>query len=221
MTKWVYSFGAGHNEGRADMRNLLGGKGANLAEMASIDLPVPPGFTITTELCTTFYDNGRKYPDELEGQVRDALALVDRVEQERRRVADVRPEEFAVRDVLVGEAVGVERLAAQRGEDAVLVRDDGAESRSQMIGVQQFLDADAVEAAELSDLIDFGRSFVPAAAGSLDLPVAVVDHVNAGTWGNNVQLSMMSAATPPTSPKTTANMSLSLDFLWIQPMFQH
>ncbi len=77
MTKWVYSFGAGHNEGRADMRNLLGGKGANLAEMASIDLPVPPGFTITTEVCTAFYDNGRKYPGELAGQVRAALALVE------------------------------------------------------------------------------------------------------------------------------------------------
>ena len=77
MTKWVYSFGAGHNEGRADMRNLLGGKGANLAEMASIDLPVPPGFTITTELCTAYYDNGRKYPDDLDGQVRDALARVE------------------------------------------------------------------------------------------------------------------------------------------------
>ena len=55
MTKWVYSFGAGHNEGGADMKNLLGGKGANLAEMASIGLPVPPGFTITTEVCTAFY----------------------------------------------------------------------------------------------------------------------------------------------------------------------
>ena len=77
MTKWVYSFGAGHNEGRADMRNLLGGKGANLAEMASIDLPVPPGFTITTEVCTAFYDNGRKYPDDLTGQVKDAMALVE------------------------------------------------------------------------------------------------------------------------------------------------
>jgi len=77
MTKWVYSFGAGHNEGRADMRNLLGGKGANLAEMASISLPVPPGFTITTELCTAYYDNGRKYPDELQQQVRDALGLVE------------------------------------------------------------------------------------------------------------------------------------------------
>ena len=60
MTKWVYSFGAGHNEGRADMRNLLGGKGANLAEMAGIGLPVPPGFTITTEVCTAFYENDRQ-----------------------------------------------------------------------------------------------------------------------------------------------------------------
>ena len=77
MTKWVYSFGAGHNEGRADMRNLLGGKGANLAEMASIELPVPPGFTITTEVCTAFYDNGRKYPDDLADQVKNALALVE------------------------------------------------------------------------------------------------------------------------------------------------
>ncbi len=78
MTKWVYSFGAGHNEGRADMRNLLGGKGANLAEMASIDLPVPPGFTITTEVCTAFYDNGKKYPGELDGQVKEALARVEK-----------------------------------------------------------------------------------------------------------------------------------------------
>ena len=77
MTKWVYSFGAGHNEGRADMRDLLGGKGANLAEMASIDLPVPPGFTITTEVCTAFYDNGRKYPGDLDGQVKEALTRVE------------------------------------------------------------------------------------------------------------------------------------------------
>ena len=77
MTQWVYSFGAGHNEGRADMRNLLGGKGANLAEMASIGLPVPPGFTITTEVCTAYYDNGQKYPDALAEQVRAALALIE------------------------------------------------------------------------------------------------------------------------------------------------
>jgi len=77
MTKWVYSFGAGHNEGRADMRNLLGGKGANLAEMASIGLPVPPGFTITTEVCTAYYENSRNYPAALQGQVAAALAAVE------------------------------------------------------------------------------------------------------------------------------------------------
>jgi len=78
MTKWVYSFGAGANEGTAEMRNLLGGKGANLAEMARIDLPVPPGFTITTEVCTAFYDNDRAYPDGLHAQVRAALATVEK-----------------------------------------------------------------------------------------------------------------------------------------------
>jgi pyruvate, orthophosphate dikinase len=78
MTKWVYSFGAGHNEGRADMRNLLGGKGANLAEMASIGLPVPPGFTITTEVCTAYTENSRRYPEGLRDQVAEALARVER-----------------------------------------------------------------------------------------------------------------------------------------------
>ena len=77
MSKWVYSFGAGRNEGRAAMRNLLGGKGANLAEMASIGLPVPPGFTITTELCTEFYRNDRNYPAGLAGQVDAALRHVE------------------------------------------------------------------------------------------------------------------------------------------------
>ena len=77
MTQWVYSFGAGHNEGRADMRNLLGGKGANLAEMASIGLPVPPGFTLTTEVCTAFYANDHAYPAELKAQVREALHRIE------------------------------------------------------------------------------------------------------------------------------------------------
>jgi pyruvate,orthophosphate dikinase len=77
MTQWVYSFGAGHNEGRADMRNLLGGKGANLAEMASIGLPVPPGFTITTEVCTWYYDHGQQYPADLEAQVKAGLARIE------------------------------------------------------------------------------------------------------------------------------------------------
>ncbi len=80
--KWVYSFGAGASEGDASMKNLLGGKGANLAEMSSLGLPVPPGFTITTEVCTAFYKNDRNYPDGLNTQVDAALekigAAVDR-----------------------------------------------------------------------------------------------------------------------------------------------
>ena len=83
MTKWVYSFGGGHDEGRADMRDLLGGKGANLAEMASIGLPVPPGFTITTEVCTTFYANDRNYPVDLEAQVQQALRRVEQASGRR------------------------------------------------------------------------------------------------------------------------------------------
>jgi pyruvate,orthophosphate dikinase len=77
ITKWVYNFGAGVNDGNASLRNLLGGKGANLAEMAAIDLPVPPGFTITTEVCTAYYDNGQKYPAELQAQVDTALARIE------------------------------------------------------------------------------------------------------------------------------------------------
>ncbi|HLY90720.1 MAG TPA: pyruvate, phosphate dikinase, partial [Acetobacteraceae bacterium] len=80
MSKWVYSFGAGHNEGRADMRNLLGGKGANLAEMASIGLPVPPGFTLTTEVCTAFYQNQRQYPNDLGKQVSQAMARLEKAQ---------------------------------------------------------------------------------------------------------------------------------------------
>ncbi len=72
-TKWVYTFGDGTAEGRADMKNLLGGKGANLAEMSNLGLPVPPGFTVTTEVCTHYYDNGKTYPDTLKGQVQAAL----------------------------------------------------------------------------------------------------------------------------------------------------
>ncbi|WP_448191153.1 pyruvate, phosphate dikinase [Azospirillum sp. sgz301742] len=75
--QWVYSFGAGKTEGRADMKNLLGGKGANLAEMANLGLPVPPGFTITTELCTYFYANGKTYPAELKAQVATALNRIE------------------------------------------------------------------------------------------------------------------------------------------------
>src|SRR5579859_1599857 len=79
MTKWVYGFGGGSAEGRADMRDLLGGKGAGLAEMANLGLPVPPGFTITTEVCTYFYANEKAYPAELEQQVAEALTFVGQI----------------------------------------------------------------------------------------------------------------------------------------------
>ncbi|RVU14888.1 pyruvate, phosphate dikinase [Methylobacterium oryzihabitans] len=76
MAKWVYTFGDGRAEGQSSMRNLLGGKGANLAEMSNLGLPVPPGFTITTEVCTYYYDHGNQYPPELEGEVAAALEAV-------------------------------------------------------------------------------------------------------------------------------------------------
>ena len=78
MTKWVYQFGNGTAEGRVDMRNLLGGKGAGLAEMSSLGLPVPPGFTITTEVCTYYYSHGKSYPPELREKVTDGLAALEK-----------------------------------------------------------------------------------------------------------------------------------------------
>jgi pyruvate, orthophosphate dikinase len=76
--KWLYTFGDGTAEGRAGMRDLLGGKGANLAEMANLGLPVPPGFTITTEVCSYFYAHGKTYPGDLKGAVEAALGEVRR-----------------------------------------------------------------------------------------------------------------------------------------------
>src|SRR5215467_7462508 len=77
--KWVFSFGDGRAEGKASMRNLLGGKGAGLAEMAQLGLPVPPGFTITTDVCTYFYQHGKSYPKELKRQVDAALKDIGRI----------------------------------------------------------------------------------------------------------------------------------------------
>lgn len=77
--KYVYFFGAGKADGKAEMKNLLGGKGANLAEMTNLKIPVPPGFTITTEVCTLFYKNNRKYPKELKPQVEAAIARVEKI----------------------------------------------------------------------------------------------------------------------------------------------
>src|SRR3546814_666184 len=79
MTQWVYSFGDGKAEGRAGMRELLGGKGANLAEMSNLGLPVPPGFTITTEVCTYYYENGQRYPEDLTAQLDTGLKRIEAI----------------------------------------------------------------------------------------------------------------------------------------------
>ncbi|MDR2413305.1 MAG: pyruvate, phosphate dikinase [Rickettsiales bacterium] len=79
MSKWVYTFGNGAAEGKAEMKNLLGGKGANLAEMNLIGLPVPAGFTVTTDVCTYYYDNNQSYPADLDAQVRAGIAHVEKI----------------------------------------------------------------------------------------------------------------------------------------------
>ena len=73
MSKWVYLF----EEGNADMRNLIGGKGANLAEMTNLGLPIPQGFTVTTEACTDYYNNGRQISEEIQSQIFEALANLE------------------------------------------------------------------------------------------------------------------------------------------------
>src|SRR5687768_1841462 len=78
MSKWVYFFGDGHADGSGKMKDLLGGKGAGLAEMTNIGVPVPPGFTISTEVCSYFYDHDRQYPPELKQQVADNLAGIEK-----------------------------------------------------------------------------------------------------------------------------------------------
>lgn len=79
MTKWVYKFGNGKAEGNASDKNLLGGKGANLAEMSSIGIPVPPGFTISTEVCTYYYANGKTFPADLAEQVKEGVAFCESI----------------------------------------------------------------------------------------------------------------------------------------------
>ncbi len=82
MAKWVYLF----KEGKADMKNLLGGKGANLAEMTNLGLPIPQGFTVTTEACTDYYNSGKKITDEIRGQIFDALKVLE--EQQGKKFGD-------------------------------------------------------------------------------------------------------------------------------------
>src|SRR5260370_11940305 len=83
VKKWVYFFGAGKAEGDGTWRDLLGGKGAGLAEMTKIGLPVPAGFTISTEACDYFYKNGKKYPAELKVQVAEHVARLEKVTRKK------------------------------------------------------------------------------------------------------------------------------------------
>jgi len=83
VKKWVYFFGAGKAEGDGTWRDLLSGKGAGLAEMTKIRLPVPAGFTISTEVCDYFYKNGKKYPPELKKQVSDNVAKLERTTKKK------------------------------------------------------------------------------------------------------------------------------------------
>src|SRR5881628_3834883 len=79
MTQYVYRFGGGVSDGGKGNKNLLGGKGANLAEMASIGLPVPPGFTISTEMCARYYAEGEAFPDSLRAEVAEGIAHIEQV----------------------------------------------------------------------------------------------------------------------------------------------
>ena len=79
MTKWVYNFGGGTAEGDTSMKNLLGGKGANLAEMASLGLPVPPGFTLTADVCTSYYENNETYPEDMDPQIATGLGHIEKL----------------------------------------------------------------------------------------------------------------------------------------------
>ena len=79
MTQYVYTFGAGEAQGNANMRNLLGGKGANLAEMNKVGIPVPAGFTITTEMCDVYYKGNCQYPPELNVEVENGLKHIEKI----------------------------------------------------------------------------------------------------------------------------------------------
>ena len=86
-TQFVYRFGGGVSDGGKGDRNLLGGKGANLAEMAAIGLPVPPGFTISTEMCQLYYDEGQVFPDSLKAEVADGLAHIEAITNKKFGIA--------------------------------------------------------------------------------------------------------------------------------------
>ena len=113
--KYVYFFGAGQTEGNAGMRNLLGGKGANLAEMASLGLPVPQGFTITTEACTRYYDDGKKIGADIQKQV---MEYIDKLEKSAgKKFGDLKnPLLVSVRSGARASMPGIEARAPERTE---------------------------------------------------------------------------------------------------------
>ena len=100
MKKWVYFFGAGKAEGNGEWRDLLGGKGAGLAEMTKIGLPVPAGFTISTEACDYYYKNGKKYPPELKKEVAEHVAKLEKVT--KKKLGDAEEPAAGQRAVRVG-----------------------------------------------------------------------------------------------------------------------
>ena len=112
--RYVYAFGGGRKDGRAEMKALLGGKGANLAEMSRLGLPVPPGFTITTDVCTWYYAHGRAYPSALRGQVKDARALLELAVQNLERAA-----ELTGGDPVIAEHLGDAYLLLDRKRNAL------------------------------------------------------------------------------------------------------
>ena len=138
-SRWVYSFGGGSADGDASMKNLLGGKGANLAEMSSLGLPVPPGFTITTEACVHYYSNEKQYPAELKDQVltgADGQNLLAGY----KRAGNILKAEEKKGELPVGPAVGMP--AAPKEEGALIAALQAAEPAvAQALQQEDFADA--------------------------------------------------------------------------------
>ena len=133
MAKWVYTFGDGKAEGEADMKDLLGGKGANLAEMTNLGLPVPPGFTITTEVCTYYYDHGRDLPAGAEDAGRGGAR---RRRQARRRAPSATPSNPLLVSVRSGARASMPGMM-----DTVLnlgLNDETVEALAQAAGNERF-----------------------------------------------------------------------------------
>ena len=130
--KYVYFFGGGNADGRADMKELLGGKGANLAEMTSLGVPVPPGFTLSTEVCERYYENNKQYPPELKEEVENSLKRLE--ELTGKKLGD--PENPLLVSVRSGSAVSMPGMM-----DTVLnlgTNDEAVKGLEKMAGNRRF-----------------------------------------------------------------------------------